>query len=1083
MAGQFNTVGNFVARGADKVDPTLVDILSKAAEATGLTVEAYSGYRPGDKRQHGHGNAVDIRIIGPDGKPLDNYQTPETFPIYETFAQAARQVQQEEYPELGKQFRWGGYFSGKKGKYGAMDLMHFDVGGSDNLGMAGGSWDKGLTDQQKAYFPGVESVGALAFNGDVPQGNRGAQALTAFAGGGQMPSAPQAQPSNQLIAQNVPAPFSNQPANFQSLFPQTELAPANLAPQREEKEDEDYSGLIKSFGLDTTAPAQQQDNSALVQQFGLDGGSGAPASGNDGQYGDLIQQFGLDAAPAAKMAEAVKETPGSSLAGVQDTVKSIGSGLTRGAAELVGFPGTIYEAAAKGTNWLTGSDFPENHPASGRAFRGYIDAATGGAASYEPKTTVGKYAGTASEFIPSAIAAPGNALMNAVRFGLVPGVASEAAGQSTEGTALEPWARVGAAIASPFALEGGLRAASKGANMLSGATPRGAARNNLTEALRASGKAADDVAAEMATNPRLAPMDVDPNLQQMSMNLANQGGAPRSILYDAAQARSAGAKDAVTGAFDDAAGTAPDTVKILNDLRARESAAVLKPEQVRRSLDDALGPAADPKGALDAMVTQRSQAARPLYEKALSNKVAWDDRLQQFLDDPVVGTALNRGARIQRLESLADDVPFRPEDYAIKEFNAAGDPIISGTPNMRTLNVIKKGLDDMVESARDPVTGRLSEEGVAVNKVRSSFLKKLDSVNPDYAAAREAWAGPSKVMEAYDKGLSIFSTGTGKKSLENTPAQLEKWVKSASPDEIQALKYGARSSLEQSMANTSGQVDRVAKLASIEANQKKLSILMGEKEANKIIASLKAEYADPVGDAFERGLGILRNRTGASGLEDRPEFWREWFSGASDAEKEAVRQGARVAMDTQINAVRSAAAKGAAIPEVGMNRARLEIILGKSETDKLSKILADEQRIAQTNAKLFAGAQTAPRQAVNKLTEVTTVTPSYTVGPTAIGALTGGTAGAITGATMSAAKIAGQWGLRQHNLARNELMARAMSGDTRAFVDALQEGAAAKTANRLMMGSRPMLKSGGLVPVPAAGNLLTNGQSLEGQRR
>ena len=45
-------VGNFVARGAGRVDPALVAILTAAAERTGMNVEAYSGYRPGDRRQH-----------------------------------------------------------------------------------------------------------------------------------------------------------------------------------------------------------------------------------------------------------------------------------------------------------------------------------------------------------------------------------------------------------------------------------------------------------------------------------------------------------------------------------------------------------------------------------------------------------------------------------------------------------------------------------------------------------------------------------------------------------------------------------------------------------------------------------------------------------------------------------------------------------------------------------------------------------------------------------------------------------------------------------------------------------------------
>lgn len=159
--GMWAPVGNFVARGADKVDPRLVDVLQTTAEQfPGYRVEAFSGYRPGDKRFHGKGEATDIRLIDEKtGKEVPNYQDAGGFRVYEQFAQKARQVQMEKYPDLADSFRWGGYFSGQKGKYGAVDLMHFDLGGSPSLGMAGGTWDDGLTAQQRAYFPGVVSVG------------------------------------------------------------------------------------------------------------------------------------------------------------------------------------------------------------------------------------------------------------------------------------------------------------------------------------------------------------------------------------------------------------------------------------------------------------------------------------------------------------------------------------------------------------------------------------------------------------------------------------------------------------------------------------------------------------------------------------------------------------------------------------------------------------------------------------------------------------------------------------------------------------------------------------------------------------
>jgi hypothetical protein len=63
----------------------------------------------------------------------------------------------------------------------------------------------------------------------------------------------------------------------------------------------------------------------------------------------------------------------------------------------------------------------------------------------QPQTTTGKYAGAIATMAPAALAGGGTAIQRAAQ-AVVPGVASEGAGQLTEGTAMEPWARALAAI-------------------------------------------------------------------------------------------------------------------------------------------------------------------------------------------------------------------------------------------------------------------------------------------------------------------------------------------------------------------------------------------------------------------------------------------------------------------------------------------------------------------------------------------------------------------------------------------------------------------------------------------------------------
>lgn len=178
--GSYKEIGNFVARGADKVDPELRSMIEEAAKRSGLEVAAYSGYRPatgknGGTGLHTQGLATDVQLRDPNtgkifgtGNGGGHYQTAEYFRENERFAQTVKQVADER--GMGDQLRWGGYFSSKTGPrgYGALDGMHYDLGGRQGRGMAGGSWANGLTPEMRAAYPGIQSVGLA--QGSTPMG-------------------------------------------------------------------------------------------------------------------------------------------------------------------------------------------------------------------------------------------------------------------------------------------------------------------------------------------------------------------------------------------------------------------------------------------------------------------------------------------------------------------------------------------------------------------------------------------------------------------------------------------------------------------------------------------------------------------------------------------------------------------------------------------------------------------------------------------------------------------------------------------------------------------------------------------------
>ncbi|WP_062018323.1 phage tail length tape measure family protein [Aureimonas sp. AU4] len=165
VASASGAMMQYAGRFNSSVDSRLLKILNEASSRFDMRVEAISGLRPGDKRFHGKGLATDVQIYGANGKALGNYQDAATFRTYERFAQLSKQVQSELFPELEGMLRWGGYFSGGKGKYGALDTMHFDLAGN-RVGMGGGSWDGGLTPAMRRIWGGAQSVGMGSASAD-----------------------------------------------------------------------------------------------------------------------------------------------------------------------------------------------------------------------------------------------------------------------------------------------------------------------------------------------------------------------------------------------------------------------------------------------------------------------------------------------------------------------------------------------------------------------------------------------------------------------------------------------------------------------------------------------------------------------------------------------------------------------------------------------------------------------------------------------------------------------------------------------------------------------------------------------------
>ena len=141
------------------------------------------------------------------------------------------------------------------------------------------------------------------------------------------------------------------------------------------------------------------------------------------------------------------DTPGERLGqAIGETARSFGAGVARGAAELAGLPGTLGDLLSLGAEkvGLAPEGYAQQYPDpfSGQSIRGALSGVTGGATEYRGEGIPARIAGTVGEFMGGGAGG---------RVGLIGGGASELAGMATEGTPLEPYARLAGGIVGSVA--------------------------------------------------------------------------------------------------------------------------------------------------------------------------------------------------------------------------------------------------------------------------------------------------------------------------------------------------------------------------------------------------------------------------------------------------------------------------------------------------------------------------------------------------------------------------------------------------------------------------------------------------------
>lgn len=244
---------------------------------------------------------------------------------------------------------------------------------------------------------------------------------------------------------------------------------------------------------------------------------------SDAELMALVQPGPVD---YSKMSDAdlLKAVNGPSVVG--DMAKSAGVGLAKGAIGLGGLVGDLSDLGAKGlehaTNFVSDKlgveryKRPEqpsilNNIPTSKSIKDAVETQTG--EFYKPQTRAGKYAETAAEFLPSAAIGPGG-MAAKLGTGVAAGLGSEAAGQFTEGTKAEPYARIVGALAGGMAPMAAGRAITP--------VPATAARQRLVDVL------ADEGVTSLTAGQRTGNKSLQ-YAEDMLGNAPGAGGAASNI--------------------------------------------------------------------------------------------------------------------------------------------------------------------------------------------------------------------------------------------------------------------------------------------------------------------------------------------------------------------------------------------------------------------------------------------------------------------------------------------------------------------------------------------------------------------------
>ncbi len=313
-------------------------------------------------------------------------------------------------------------------------------------------------------------------------------------------------------------------------------------------------------------------------------------------------------------------------------------------------------------------------------------------------------------------------------------------------------------------LKGGLQGATVGAVMGPVGLGLSQAAGGVIRSAGKAGKHAKEMLSPASAEHQVRKALMNDSIDDIAATLDELG--PNAIVADAGPNSRA--------LLDTAAGFQGSAKRQINDfLDVRQAG---RNDRVTGSVYNELGNADDFLSDIDQIIAQRAADATPLYQKAYQTPIQIDEQIQGILATPSGKKAMAKAMR------LASDDGIRIPDLE------------EGLLPTQLVDYVQRALRDVADSASR--TGKGNESRILGN-LGNRLKAAADKQNPDFAKARNAFAGPSQLIDAAESGQKFLSQDSffSVKALKSmTDSEKEFYAKGAAKairDKILSAQDGA----------------------------------------------------------------------------------------------------------------------------------------------------------------------------------------------------------------------------------------------------------------------------------------------------